>query len=229
MYVFRNFLYDLCFVCVGLMSRVQATRDHHGKDCRFLSFRRGETIFVYHKLAGKRGDLWAGTVSLTAPSLSPKSNNARFYIEEISPDSNTENSGSFILIGLFMVTLYLMNTNVCESVPVHIYDGVTMYENRQNKWCIVNTNILMCWPNITTYLRVFYLAYHFSHPLYKTYSAFQRHFIIDYDGNEWILDEIRFYKFKNNRNEIPFLQAMLFISMYPLEFLKVLGQSVCVI
>ncbi|XP_056282436.1 transport and Golgi organization protein 1 homolog isoform X3 [Pseudoliparis swirei] len=48
--------------CESLMSRVQATRDHHGKDCRFLSFRRGETIFVYHKLAGKRGDLWAGTI-----------------------------------------------------------------------------------------------------------------------------------------------------------------------
>ncbi|TNN58640.1 Melanoma inhibitory activity protein 2 [Liparis tanakae] len=48
--------------CESLMSRVQATRDHHGRDCRFLSFRRGETIFVYHKLAGKRGDLWAGTI-----------------------------------------------------------------------------------------------------------------------------------------------------------------------
>ncbi|XP_067336816.1 cTAGE family member 5 isoform X2 [Channa argus] len=48
--------------CESLMSRVQATRDHLGKDCRFLSFRRGDTIFVYHKLTGKRDDLWAGTI-----------------------------------------------------------------------------------------------------------------------------------------------------------------------
>ncbi|TKS86327.1 Melanoma inhibitory activity protein 2 [Collichthys lucidus] len=44
------------------MSRVQAIRDHHGKDCRFLSFKRGDIIFVYHKLAGKREDLWAGSI-----------------------------------------------------------------------------------------------------------------------------------------------------------------------
>ncbi|KAK9533339.1 hypothetical protein VZT92_008461 [Zoarces viviparus] len=48
--------------CQSLMSRVQATRDHHGEDCRFLSFRRGDTIFVYHKLTGKREDLWAGSI-----------------------------------------------------------------------------------------------------------------------------------------------------------------------
>ncbi|TDG98618.1 hypothetical protein EPR50_G00202250 [Perca flavescens] len=44
------------------MSRVQAIRDHRGKDCRFLSFRKGDTIFVYHKLSGKREDLWAGSI-----------------------------------------------------------------------------------------------------------------------------------------------------------------------
>ncbi|XP_013869225.1 cTAGE family member 5 isoform X2 [Austrofundulus limnaeus] len=48
--------------CESLMSRVQAVKDHHGKDCRFLSFRRGDTIFVYHKLTGKREDLWAGSI-----------------------------------------------------------------------------------------------------------------------------------------------------------------------
>ncbi|CAJ1074018.1 melanoma inhibitory activity protein 2 [Xyrichtys novacula] len=48
--------------CQSLMSRVQAIRDHHGKDCRFLNFRRGDTIFVYHKLTGKRDDLWAGSI-----------------------------------------------------------------------------------------------------------------------------------------------------------------------
>ncbi|XP_034083545.1 transport and Golgi organization protein 1 homolog isoform X3 [Gymnodraco acuticeps] len=48
--------------CESLMSRVQAIRDHRGKDCRFLSFRRGDTIFVYHKLTGKRNELWAGSI-----------------------------------------------------------------------------------------------------------------------------------------------------------------------
>ncbi|XP_077394200.1 cTAGE family member 5 isoform X5 [Festucalex cinctus] len=49
--------------CETLMSRVRAVRNHHGKDCRFLSFRQGETIFVYHKLTGKRSDLWAGSMN----------------------------------------------------------------------------------------------------------------------------------------------------------------------
>ncbi|XP_077945169.1 cTAGE family member 5 isoform X3 [Gasterosteus aculeatus] len=49
--------------CESLLSRAQATRDHQGKDCRFLSFRRGETIFVYQKLTGKREDLWAGSIN----------------------------------------------------------------------------------------------------------------------------------------------------------------------
>ncbi|XP_037652710.1 transport and Golgi organization protein 1 homolog isoform X2 [Sebastes umbrosus] len=48
--------------CESMMSRVQAVRDHHGADCRFLSFRRGNTILVYHKLTGKREDLWAGSI-----------------------------------------------------------------------------------------------------------------------------------------------------------------------
>ncbi|MEQ2243636.1 hypothetical protein ILYODFUR_008865 [Ilyodon furcidens] len=48
--------------CESPMSRVQAIKNHKGKDCRFLNFRRGDTIFVYHKLTGKREDLWAGTV-----------------------------------------------------------------------------------------------------------------------------------------------------------------------
>ncbi|KAM4540324.1 uncharacterized protein V3H82_022341 [Fundulus diaphanus] len=48
--------------CESPMSRVQATKNHQGKDCRFLNFRRGDTIFVYHKLTGKREDLWAGSI-----------------------------------------------------------------------------------------------------------------------------------------------------------------------
>ncbi|XP_042357352.1 melanoma inhibitory activity protein 2 isoform X3 [Plectropomus leopardus] len=56
--------YKICgdSACESLMSRVQAIRDHRGKDCRYLSFRRGDTIFVYHKLTGKREDLWAGSI-----------------------------------------------------------------------------------------------------------------------------------------------------------------------
>ncbi|KAM3595066.1 uncharacterized protein V6R79_017844 [Siganus canaliculatus] len=56
--------YKICgdSACESPMSRVLAIRDHHGKDCRFLSFRRGDTIFVYHKLTGKREDLWAGSI-----------------------------------------------------------------------------------------------------------------------------------------------------------------------
>lgn len=63
--IFALFCWCLFFlVYVGLFSRVQAVRDHHSKDCRFLTFRRGEIIFVYHKLTGKRDDLWAGSVCL---------------------------------------------------------------------------------------------------------------------------------------------------------------------
>uniref|UniRef100_A0A8C6V1J0 SH3 domain-containing protein n=1 Tax=Neogobius melanostomus TaxID=47308 RepID=A0A8C6V1J0_9GOBI len=36
--------------------------DFHGPDCRFLSFKKSETIYVYYKLAGKRADMWAGSV-----------------------------------------------------------------------------------------------------------------------------------------------------------------------
>uniref|UniRef100_A0A3Q3W2Q5 SH3 domain-containing protein n=1 Tax=Mola mola TaxID=94237 RepID=A0A3Q3W2Q5_MOLML len=49
--------------------RVQAIRDYHGKDCRFLSFKKGDTIYIYHKLTGKREDLWAGSVRLICPPL----------------------------------------------------------------------------------------------------------------------------------------------------------------
>ncbi|XP_055087255.1 melanoma inhibitory activity protein 2-like [Periophthalmus magnuspinnatus] len=48
--------------CESRMSRVQALEDHYSKDCRFLSFRQGDIIFVYHKLTGKREDLWAGSI-----------------------------------------------------------------------------------------------------------------------------------------------------------------------
>uniref|UniRef100_A0A3Q2CB06 SH3 domain-containing protein n=1 Tax=Cyprinodon variegatus TaxID=28743 RepID=A0A3Q2CB06_CYPVA len=44
------------------MSRVQAIKNHQGKDCRFLNFKKGDIIFVNHKLTGKREDLWAGSI-----------------------------------------------------------------------------------------------------------------------------------------------------------------------
>lgn len=64
-------LCSIAVVCAGLLSRVQAIRDHRGKDCRFLSFRQGDTIFVYHKLTGKRNDLWAGSVCVIFQSFFP--------------------------------------------------------------------------------------------------------------------------------------------------------------
>lgn len=57
-------------LCAGPMSRVQAIRDHYGTDCRFLNFKQGDIIFVYHKLTGKREDLWAGTVCLICQTVS---------------------------------------------------------------------------------------------------------------------------------------------------------------
>ncbi|XP_048456079.1 transport and Golgi organization protein 1 homolog [Rhincodon typus] len=36
--------------------------DYDGHDCRFLTFKSGDSILVYFKLVGKRGDLWAGSI-----------------------------------------------------------------------------------------------------------------------------------------------------------------------
>ncbi|XP_053488820.1 melanoma inhibitory activity protein 2 isoform X2 [Ictalurus furcatus] len=47
--------------CARQMCRVQALRDHHAQDCRFLSFKKGDMIDVYYKLTRKRSDLWAGS------------------------------------------------------------------------------------------------------------------------------------------------------------------------
>ncbi|CAM4648410.1 unnamed protein product [Leuciscus chuanchicus] len=46
----------------GMISRVQAQRDHTAKDCRFLNLKKGDMITVYYKLTGKRNDLWAGSI-----------------------------------------------------------------------------------------------------------------------------------------------------------------------
>ncbi|XP_041106511.1 transport and Golgi organization protein 1 homolog isoform X3 [Polyodon spathula] len=48
--------------CSMLMCRGKAAQDFSGPDCRFLKFKKGETIYVYYKLAGRRTDVWAGSV-----------------------------------------------------------------------------------------------------------------------------------------------------------------------
>ncbi|KAK1170688.1 hypothetical protein AOXY_G7606 [Acipenser oxyrinchus oxyrinchus] len=48
--------------CSMLMCRGKAARDFSGPDCRFLKFKKGETIYVYYKLAGRTTDVWAGSV-----------------------------------------------------------------------------------------------------------------------------------------------------------------------
>ncbi|KAL0964972.1 hypothetical protein UPYG_G00275120 [Umbra pygmaea] len=48
--------------CSMLLCRGKASNDFMGPDCRFLSFKKGETIYVYYKLSGKRTDVWAGSV-----------------------------------------------------------------------------------------------------------------------------------------------------------------------
>ncbi|XP_077366657.1 transport and Golgi organization protein 1 homolog isoform X2 [Festucalex cinctus] len=48
--------------CSMLLCRGKAVEDFKGPDCRFLSFKKSETVYVYYKLSGKRADMWAGSV-----------------------------------------------------------------------------------------------------------------------------------------------------------------------
>ncbi|NXS78504.1 MIA2 protein, partial [Erpornis zantholeuca] len=43
------------------MSRVQATTDYLGPDCRYLNFKTGEEIMVYSKLSRENENLWTGS------------------------------------------------------------------------------------------------------------------------------------------------------------------------
>uniref|UniRef100_A0A3P9HQP9 Transport and Golgi organization protein 1 homolog n=1 Tax=Oryzias latipes TaxID=8090 RepID=A0A3P9HQP9_ORYLA len=45
-------------------SKFASVTDFSGPDCRFLSFKKSETVYVYYKLSGRRADLWAGSVSM---------------------------------------------------------------------------------------------------------------------------------------------------------------------
>ncbi|NXG74602.1 MIA2 protein, partial [Baryphthengus martii] len=47
--------------CEMTMSRVQATTDYLGPDCRYLNFKTGEEIMVYSKLSRKNENLWTGS------------------------------------------------------------------------------------------------------------------------------------------------------------------------
>ncbi|XP_019137088.1 melanoma inhibitory activity protein 2 isoform X1 [Corvus cornix cornix] len=47
--------------CEKAMSRVQATTDYLGPDCRYLNFKTGEEIMVYSKLSRKNENLWTGS------------------------------------------------------------------------------------------------------------------------------------------------------------------------
>ncbi|NXN94117.1 MIA2 protein, partial [Rhinopomastus cyanomelas] len=47
--------------CETAMSRVQATTDYSGPDCRYLNFKTGEEIMVYSKLSGEHENFWAGS------------------------------------------------------------------------------------------------------------------------------------------------------------------------
>ncbi|XP_064882538.1 transport and Golgi organization protein 1 homolog isoform X1 [Oncorhynchus nerka] len=48
--------------CSMLLCQGKAFSDFTGPDCRFLPFKKGETIYVYYKLSGQRTNIWAGSV-----------------------------------------------------------------------------------------------------------------------------------------------------------------------
>ncbi|XP_033931392.1 transport and Golgi organization protein 1 homolog isoform X1 [Pseudochaenichthys georgianus] len=48
--------------CSMLLIRGKALKDFTGPDCRFLTFKKSETIYVYYKLSGERPGIWAGSV-----------------------------------------------------------------------------------------------------------------------------------------------------------------------
>ncbi|XP_038843595.1 transport and Golgi organization protein 1 homolog [Salvelinus namaycush] len=52
------------FLSTVLLCRGKAFSDFTGPDCRFLSFKKGETIYVYYKLSGQRTNICAGSDQL---------------------------------------------------------------------------------------------------------------------------------------------------------------------
>ncbi|XP_042636353.1 transport and Golgi organization protein 1 homolog [Orycteropus afer afer] len=56
--------YKLCAdeECSMLMYRSEALEDFIGPDCRFVNFKKGDSVYVYYKLAGISPEIWAGSV-----------------------------------------------------------------------------------------------------------------------------------------------------------------------
>ncbi|XP_036309529.1 transport and Golgi organization protein 1 homolog isoform X2 [Pipistrellus kuhlii] len=48
--------------CSMLMYRAEALEDFTGPDCRFVSFKKGDHVHIYYKLAGTTPEVWAGSV-----------------------------------------------------------------------------------------------------------------------------------------------------------------------
>ncbi|KAB0342091.1 hypothetical protein FD754_019017 [Muntiacus muntjak] len=48
-----------------LMYRGEALEDFTGPDCRFVNFKKGDSVYVYYKLAGGSPEVWAGSVGRT--------------------------------------------------------------------------------------------------------------------------------------------------------------------
>lgn len=57
------FVYFFPHIIPEAMTRVQATTDYLGPDCRYLNFKTGEEIMVYSKLSRENENLWTGSVS----------------------------------------------------------------------------------------------------------------------------------------------------------------------
>ncbi|XP_065794446.1 transport and Golgi organization protein 1 homolog isoform X4 [Muntiacus reevesi] len=51
--------------CSMLMYRGEALEDFTGPDCRFVNFKKGDSVYVYYKLAGGSPEVWAGSVGRT--------------------------------------------------------------------------------------------------------------------------------------------------------------------
>ncbi|KAJ3607010.1 hypothetical protein NHX12_026525 [Muraenolepis orangiensis] len=47
--------------CSSLLVRGKMIDDFSGPDCRFLSAKKSEIVYVYYKLGGRRSDMWAGS------------------------------------------------------------------------------------------------------------------------------------------------------------------------
>lgn len=63
-YLFETMRIFNIFAFTVLLCRGKAVKDFSGPDCRFLSFKKSETVYVYYKLSGRRADIWAGSVSI---------------------------------------------------------------------------------------------------------------------------------------------------------------------